>query len=517
MSSRQDSTERIAALLSGLPLFTGLEGVLLSELAAVGQLIELPPRRRLYGSGEPIRFAHVLLAGSVKRSTLLSDAVEKVLELVRPGQLLALSEVFSAQTYTSLAHTVQPSLVVALPVARLIEIAKHHPGLSLRLLETMAQRHFAAEFEVVSHHALPGTQRVLDYLLRLAGDRRGIAGETTVQLDASKKLIAARLDMTPETFSRTLRQLSTDGVIVVSGRIIHIQNATLVDGKPEAAGKPSGAPLRYPRLERKAEERRVSPAALVNLCGRHRMLSQRLATGWCILARKLPAVAARGALRKFRSQFERNLVQVGALVQSMSPELQPEIDALTKIWGDYSELLCNQAPAGADPGAAFDLSERVLRAADELTAASARVAGTPEAHCVNIAGRNRMLTARLTKLFVFRDWNVRAAEATKLMAASRSEFDTNIAKLSDFAADSPEIAAQLAIDTEQWRALTSIIDTPAHFEMPHGHAREVLAAGEELLRHMDTTVKLYEHLADRHSSSRRSRTGQGAAHSTRSQ
>ncbi|MDX9994115.1 MAG: type IV pili methyl-accepting chemotaxis transducer N-terminal domain-containing protein [Rhodocyclaceae bacterium] len=517
MSSRQDSNARIAALLSGLPLFAGFEEALLSELAGSGQLIELPPRRRLFGSGEPIRLAHVLLAGSVKRSTLLSNAVEKVLELVRPGQLLALSEVFSARTYTSSAHTVQPSLVVALPVGRLMEIASHHPGLSLRLLETMAERHFAAEFEVVSHHALPGAQRVLDYLLHLAGDRRGIAGETTVQLDASKKLIAARLDMTPETFSRTLRQLSSDGVIVVSGRVIHIQNATLADGKPAAAGKPPGAPLRYPRLERKAEERRVSPAALVNLCGRHRMLSQRLATVWCIVARKLPAGAARGALRKFHGQFERNLAQVGALVQSMSPELQPEIDALARIWGDCSELFFNQPPAGADPRAAFDLSEQVLRAADELTAASARVAGTPEAHCVNIAGRNRMLTARLTKLFLFCDWDVRTAEAKKLMAASRREFDTNIAKLSDFAADSPEIAAQLAIDTEQWRALTSIIDAPSHFEMPHGHAREVLAAGEELLRHMDTTVKLYERLADKRSSARHLRAGHGTAHSTRSQ
>ena len=516
MSSRQHSSDSIATLLSGLPLFAGLDQALLAELAVTGQILEVPPRRRLFGSGDPIRVAHILVAGSVKRSTLLSDAVEKVLELVRPGQLLALSEVFSARTYTSSAQTVQPSLLVSLPVTSLMAIASHHPGLSLRLLETIAQRHFAAEFEVVSHHALPGTQRVLDYLLRLAGDRRGIAGETTVQLDASKKLIAARLDMTPETFSRTLRQLSTDGVIVVSGRLIHIQNATLANGKPEA-GKPPGAPLRYPRLERKAEERRVSPAALVNLCGRHRMLSQRLATSWCIAARKIPADASRGALRKFRNQFERNLVQVGALVQSMSPELQPEIDTLARIWGSYSDLLCSQPPAGADPRAAFDLSEQVLQAADALTAASAQAAGTPEAHCVNIAGRNRMLTARLTKLFLFCDWDIRAAEAKKLMAAARREFDANIAKLSDFAADSPEIAAQLAIDTEQWRALTTIIDAPSHFEMPHGHAREVLAAGEELLRHMDTTVKLYEHLADRRSSARRPRAGRGIPHSTRSQ
>ena len=498
MPTRQNSSERIAALLSGLPLFSGLDQALLAKLAAAGQVIDLPPRRRLFGSGEPIRVAHILVSGSVKRSTLLSNAVEKVLELVRAGQLLALSEVFSARTYTSSAQTVQPSVLIALPVTGLMEIVSHHPSLSLRLLETIAQRHFAAEFEVVSHHALPGAQRVLDYLLRLAGDRRGIAGETTVQLDASKKLIAARLDMTPETFSRTLRQLSSDGVIVVSGRVIHIQNATLANDQSET-GKPASAPLRYPRLERKAEERRVSPAALVNGCGRHRMLSQRLATLWCAAARKSPADTPRGALGKYRGQFERNLAQVTALAETMSPELLPKIEVLGHLWSEYSTLLCNHAPSATDPRAVFDLSEKVLKAADQLTAASARAAGTPEAHCVNIAGRNRMLTARLTKLFLFSDWNIRCADAKRLMVASRSEFDSNIAKLADFGAASPEIAAQLAIDTEQWRVLTSIMDASPHFELPHGHAREVLAASEELLRHMDTTVKLYEHLADKRS------------------
>lgn len=247
------------------------------------------------------------------------------------------------------------------------------------------------------------------------------------------------------------------------------------------------------------------------------MLSQRMATSWCIAARKLSTGSTRGALRKFRNQFENNLTHVTALVQSMSPGLQPEIDALAKIWIDYNELLCGHPSAAATPDAAFDLSEQVLTAADRLTAASAKAAGTPEAHCVNIAGRNRMLTARLAKLFLFSDWNVRTAEAKKMMAAARREFDANIAKLSEIGADSPEIAAQLAIDTEQWRALTSIIDASPHFQMQHGHAREVLAASDELLRHMDTTVKLYERLADKHSGTRRPKTADDTPHSTRSQ
>ncbi|GEM_PF-201064 len=499
MPSRQHSRDQIIELLSGISLFSGLEPDLLDELADVGEMVRLPARHRLFTSGEPIEAAHFLVSGSIKRSTQLADAVEKVLELVRPGQLVAMSEVFGATTYVSCAQAVHPSTLIAIPVARLTEIAGRHPSLSLRLLTTIARQHHAAEFEVISHHALPGAQRVLDYLLHLAGDRRDIAGETTVELDASKKLIAARLDMTPETFSRMLRQLSSDGMIVVHGRRIHIQNATLTKGSTGAEQR-RRAPLHYSRTEQMAKNRRrPSPAALVNLCGRHRMLSQRMATCWCINARKIVAGPARGALRKYREQFERNLAQVGALVQSLAPELHREIDLLGGLWTAYRDLLCSHPPASADADAVFDLSERILSAADALTAAAARAAGTPEARCVNIAGRNRMLTARIAKLFLFQDWGVRSTEARKLMTAARREFDANINTLTGCGGESPEIAAQLVIDVEQWRALTSIIDSPAWFGMADGHAREVLAASDELLRHLDTTVKLYEHLAERKS------------------
>lgn len=497
MPSSKGPIDTLPDLIAGIPLFAGLDPAVTKQLAAAGLVLELPAQRRLFDIGEPIRAAHILATGSIKRCVLLADEVEKVLELVRPGQLFALSEVFSAKTYTSFAQTVHPSHVIALPLAQLTAIASRHPALALRLLETMAQRHYAAEFEVVAHHALSGTQRVLDYLLHLAGDRRGIAGETTVRLDASKKLIAARLDMTPETFSRTLRQLTKDGLIVVNGRAIHIQNATLANGAAAPGGKPR-TPLRYPKMERKADV--PSAAMLVNLCGRHRMLSQRLATAWCMVARKLSPAPARAALRKFREQFESNLAQVAAF--PLSPMLREKIDVLAALWRDYRELLTATPPTVAQARELFDQSERILAAADQLTAASARAAGTPEARSVHIAGRNRMLTARLAKLFLFSDWQQRGAEARKLMAASRREFDANLAKLADFGADSPEITAQLAINTEQWRALTSIIDASPRFQIPHGHAREVLAASEELLRHMDTTVKLYERFAETTSAAR---------------
>lgn len=473
--------------LAGLPLFAGLPPPLLERLAAASQICDLPGYRRVFDTGEPIRCIHVLLSGSVKHCAPLGDGAEKVLALVRPGDPIALEEAICAKTYTSFAQTLRPSRLLALPIALLVKSAGDEAALSWRLLEIVSRRLYTTEFEVLSHHSMSSTQRVLDYLLRLAGDQRAIAGETTVELDANKSLIAARLDMTPETFSRTLRQLSTDGLIVVNGRAIHIQNATLGAGGKSAQ---AGGTRLYRKMERKVAV--PSPEMLVNLCGRHRMLSQRLASAWCMVARQLATRTARDALRKIRDQFDRNFAQVAA--HPLAPRLADKLDRLGALWKDYRMLLTEQAPAASQARAAFDLSERILATADRLAGGAAHLVGTEAARCVNIAGRNRMLTARVAKLFLFADWNVRADEARQLIAEGRAEFDANFAVLAACGAAQPEIAAQLAIDMEQWRALIAIVEGSPDFAMRDGHAREVFAASEELLRHMDTTVKLYERL-----------------------
>ncbi|MGZ7274484.1 helix-turn-helix domain-containing protein, partial [Streptococcus pyogenes] len=82
---------------------------------------------------------------------------------------------------------------------------------------------------------LTGAQRILDYLIELAGGELPIAGETTVELKAKKKILAARMGITPEAFSRSLRELADKGVIVVDKSRIHIQNAALLETAPSAA------------------------------------------------------------------------------------------------------------------------------------------------------------------------------------------------------------------------------------------------------------------------------------------
>jgi CRP-like cAMP-binding protein len=63
------------------------------------------------------------------------------------------------------------------------------------------------------------TQRVIGYL---AGLEEEAGGHGHATLPAQKSLVASRLNLTPEYFSRILHQLAGEGLVRVDGRQIDI-------------------------------------------------------------------------------------------------------------------------------------------------------------------------------------------------------------------------------------------------------------------------------------------------------
>lgn len=478
-------------LLAGTPLFAGLPAALLAELAAVSRIDKFQVNDMLFQAGEPIREALVLTGGTVKRSTRLAGEAEKVLELVQPQQILGLGEVFGGSSYASSGQAITPGMVVAIDVRKLRSITRQHLELSWRVIQALAQRQHAIEFDVTGyHHGLTGTQRVLDYLVKLAGEPPALAGETTVTLKSTKKIAASRVDMTPETFSRSLRQLSERGVIVVEGRHIHIQNAALLD---TGSGRES-QPLVFPRQPKTpvGREKRLSPGALINLCARPRVLSQRLAIAWAQVGRSIGAARAGLKLRQLRTQFEQNLERLNRA--GLPAPLADRLAAVEDVWPRYREALFDADPAVAAAPGVLALSEELLDAVDRLASAAEAHANHPVAHYVNVAGRNRMLTQRIAKLFLFRAWGV-AGDIEQQLDASRREFEANLAELQQTGMAVPELSAQLDEVAGHWRKFGTALQPDPALGPRNGHAQAVIAEGERLLRLVDTAVKLYERLA----------------------
>jgi len=78
--------------------------------------------------------------------------------------------------------------------------------------------------DVESYSLQSGTQRVIGYLLRQDDAQAADTGPTTLTLPVSKAVVASRLNLTPEHFSRILHELQTLALIRVDGRDVHIDD-----------------------------------------------------------------------------------------------------------------------------------------------------------------------------------------------------------------------------------------------------------------------------------------------------
>ncbi|KAB2928115.1 MAG: helix-turn-helix domain-containing protein [Dechloromonas sp.] len=480
-------------LLAACPLFAGLSSKHVESLVEASRVHELAANGELFRAGETIREAHLLFRGSLTRTGTLDEPAPNIVELIDSPQLLCPGELFAGTRHTTTATAISHCLLVAIDIHRLRQVIRQDSELSWRLIHDLASRQCALEGDASGHRTgLTGTRRTLDYLLELAGDRGGLAGETSVVLKASKKTIAARIGMTPESFSRSLRELSDNGVIVVDGRNVHIQRAALLD---TAAGDSTRrlSFSRKPRGERATPARSLAPGPLINSCGRLRVLSQRMAITWGLIASGIAPSRARVRLRQLEGEFDRTLTRLTAA--GLPPSLGDHLQTVAQLWPAYRSALIDTVADPADAPQVLGMSEEILGATDRLTGQAERATGTPAGRTVNVAGRNRMLSQRIGKFFLFSHWVGGDDAIRPQLEAFAGEFDDNLAQLRQNGRHLPELAAQLQEVAAQWQKFRHALAPELGRTGRAAHVRFAMAECDRLLRHVDTAVKLYERLA----------------------
>lgn len=480
-------------LLSACPLFAGLSSKHVEALVEASRIQELSANAVLYRAEETIREAHLLFHGSISRNHAATDQPPAIVELIDTPQLLGPGELFAGTRHTTTATAISHCLLVAIDIHRLRQVIQLDHELSWRLIHDLARRQCALEGDASGHRTgLTGTRRTLDYLLELAGERGGLAGETTVVLKASKKTIAARIGMTPESFSRSLRELSDNGVIVVDGRQVHIQRAALLDTTTGDSSRRLSF-SRKPRGDGSAPARSLPPGALINACGRLRMLSQRMAITWGLIASDIAPARARVRLRQLEGEFARVLGRLSAA--DLPPLVSTHLPAVAELWPVYRDALVESVADPADAPQVLLMSESILATTDRLTGQAEASTSTPAGRTVNIAGRNRMLSQRIGKFFLFGHWVGGDETIRPRLEAFAGEFDDNLLQLRQSGGHLPELAAQLQEVAKQWQKFHQALAPDLERSGRAAHVRYAMAECDRLLRHVDTAVKLYERLA----------------------
>jgi len=211
----------IEALLAHVPLFNELETDEIARLARGSR--EIPASRGdiLFHKGDTPTGFYLIVYGQVKLAFTSPQGGEKVVDILGQGQTFGEAVMFMDKPFMVYAQALADSLLLHISKTAILEELNNDPKLGRKMIAGLSMRlhHLISDVESYSLHS--GRQRIIGYLLReypAQGEK-----SITVTLPTNKGIIASRLNLTQEHFSRILHELSEKGLIVVEGRKIHIQ------------------------------------------------------------------------------------------------------------------------------------------------------------------------------------------------------------------------------------------------------------------------------------------------------
>jgi CRP/FNR family transcriptional regulator, dissimilatory nitrate respiration regulator len=207
------------AFLANLPMFSEMGRADLDRLAAATVPIYADKGQTVFQCGDACTGFHVLVYGQVKLAFTSPQGGEKVVEIIRPGQSFGEALMFLDQPYIVFAQALSDSMLLHVAKHAVLDELARDPCFARRLICGLSRRLHALVRDVEAYSLRSGEERLVGYLLAEVAERKGPA---VVHLTPGKSVIASRLNMTPEHFSRILHSLAAAGLIEVEGRALRI-------------------------------------------------------------------------------------------------------------------------------------------------------------------------------------------------------------------------------------------------------------------------------------------------------
>jgi CRP/FNR family transcriptional regulator, dissimilatory nitrate respiration regulator len=202
-------------------LFTGLSAEDLAAIAGFTQLMRLAKDDYLFHEGEPSRGFYVVQTGAINVHRVSAAGKEQVIHVFRAGESFAEAALAVPTGYPANARAVEPSTVLLLPKAPVLDLLSRRPDLALRMLGSMSV-HLRVVVGALDDLTLKDVEtRLLNWLVKHGPTARG----GVIQLPGTKRVLAAELGTSSETLSRTLARLRDQQLITVAARTITVRAA----------------------------------------------------------------------------------------------------------------------------------------------------------------------------------------------------------------------------------------------------------------------------------------------------
>lgn len=199
-------------------LFRRLSDEAFSQLLAHSHLTSIKKNETLFKQGDSASRFYLVRNGQIMLYQVSPEGNEKVVDIIGPGQTFAEAVMFmEGSRYPVNAKATFDSELFYFNNDLFIEQLQQSSSLCFALMADMSIRLKSLLTEISELTIYNAKHRLISYLLGHISDRDD---QPTVRLNATKSMIASRLSITPETFSRILSTLKKDGLIHIEDEII---------------------------------------------------------------------------------------------------------------------------------------------------------------------------------------------------------------------------------------------------------------------------------------------------------
>ena len=218
------------AFLGNLPMFSEMSAAELDRVAAGTHSVHAAKGQTVCQTGDPCEGFYVVVYGQVKLGFTSPQGVEKVVEIVRPGQSFGEALMFLDKPYIVYAQALADTMLLHVSKQVVIDELARDPSFARRMLSGLSRRLHGLVRDVEAYTLRSGAERVIGYLLAELPELSDGQARPEVNLSPGKNVIASRLNMTPEHFSRILHELADNGLIEIDNRIVRILDLARLRG-----------------------------------------------------------------------------------------------------------------------------------------------------------------------------------------------------------------------------------------------------------------------------------------------
>ncbi|MGZ3744979.1 MAG: Crp/Fnr family transcriptional regulator [Pseudobdellovibrionaceae bacterium] len=162
--------------------------------------------------------------GRIKISRISSSGKEILIEILGPGKIIGEGGVFGSEKYSDTAMTAEETEVFFIPKHDFKRLLVDNPQLYQTILQCLVQWMDKLNSVIENINTTSARDRVCAYLRKMQTEQH----QSLIHLTGKKHEVALMLGLRPETFSRTLAELETEGLIKLNHKQIQIIDSTKI-------------------------------------------------------------------------------------------------------------------------------------------------------------------------------------------------------------------------------------------------------------------------------------------------